>query len=281
MGALPASCQSVPSCAWKTEAPVEFLDLEQMPALSSSMRHDCQMQFQRLRSSGWLADHEQRMRDLLVDLFRLHDLDGNGVLQEDELISLNEQIAVLHHGDGADLEHVREKYRELFRSALAPEGEPVSCEAFCKYTRSVLDDLDSDPAAQEMILEQWSVEAQTCRELFPPRLGTEGHDTPCLKSLLSESDHDLSSTVDEGYSYEGTDSDADSLQASPAGGAGSDGDLPQAFSARGDAGVEDAGSTKELLAARNLSRGSCGAFGSWEALSELREPTTDFTTLPL
>jgi hypothetical protein len=100
-------------------------------------------------------------------------LRGDGILEEAELVQLNEQIAFLHQGPSFDVSHVRETYSTLFRSALSPDGSPVTCEVFCAYTRKVLEGLDSDRNAQEMILEQWVAEAQVCKDLFGEATGKE------------------------------------------------------------------------------------------------------------
>ncbi|CAK0830200.1 unnamed protein product [Prorocentrum cordatum] len=117
------------------------------------------------RGRGDLDAVRQRIECLVSDLFRLHDLNGNGVLEEAELIQLNEQIAYLHHGPEVDLEGVRSDYAAVFR-LIAPDGEPVSQYSFSRYTHKVLNGMDEDPVAQEMILEQWIAEAQACREAF-------------------------------------------------------------------------------------------------------------------
>lgn len=110
---------------------------------------------------------QQRLEDLFQELFKLHDLDGNGAMEENELIRLNEQIAVLHHGPDADLCDVRLRYRELFRTRLDPKGDGiVNYEAFQKYAREVLESLDPDVEAQEMILEQFVAEARSARQAF-------------------------------------------------------------------------------------------------------------------
>lgn len=179
-------------------------DLEILPALDS-------------RAPGLRQEEQEyRVHELLLQLFDLHDLDGDGALQESELISLNEQIAVLHHGVDADLESVRQKYRGLFREYLHPKGYAVSCEEFCTYARQVLNGLDTDLVAQEMILEQWSAEARTCRQLFPSSCDHRTSTADCLGSPASaktsvpaESDHDLPSTVDGSLTDIGTDSDSD------------------------------------------------------------------------
>lgn len=104
---------------------------------------------------------EKRLEDLTNDLFNIHDLNRNGLLEEHELIALNERIAVLHHGKDFDTREVRATYRALFREKLDPAGRAVPYEVFRKYAREVLDSLDDDPEAQEMILEQFVAEAQS------------------------------------------------------------------------------------------------------------------------
>jgi len=123
-------------------------------------------------------DGEERLEELIRELFWFHDLNGDGVLQEDELIRLNQKIAVMHHGvdinvseanDSPQKQHRRPtevgaKFRDLFRAKLDPNGDPVEYETFRAYTRDVIYNLDSDPEAQEMIMEQFVVEAQTGRQ---------------------------------------------------------------------------------------------------------------------
>mmetsp|Transcript_34939 Transcript_34939/g.99777 ORF Transcript_34939/g.99777 Transcript_34939/m.99777 type:complete len:226 (-) Transcript_34939:90-767(-) len=118
----------------------------------------------------------ERLDELTKELFRLHDLNDNGLLEELELIKLNEKIAILHHGKDTDVREVREKYRSLFRSKLDPHGLPVPFEIFHAYTREMVDSLDTDPEAQEMILEQFVAEANSGRQAFD------------FTSLVSESD---------------------------------------------------------------------------------------------
>jgi hypothetical protein len=114
---------------------------------------------------------QERHEELFRELFRLHDLDGNGTLEENELVQLNEQVAVLHHGPGADLQAVRQRYRELYRTKLDPQGIGfVNYVTFQSYAREVLDRLDPDAEAQEMILEQFVAEASSARHAlnYPP-----------------------------------------------------------------------------------------------------------------
>merc|ERR1712003_556967 len=105
------------------------------------------------RSRDWNKD--RRFDALLRELFRAHDLDENGFLEELELIQLNKKIAILHHGKDADLDAVREKYKELFRLGLDPQGNPVPYDTFRRYMLNVLKDIDPQRCVQEMVLEQF------------------------------------------------------------------------------------------------------------------------------
>lgn len=135
---------------------------------------------------------EQRLEELTSELFQLHDLNGNGLLEEAELIRLNEQIAILHHGNDCDTMEVRSKYQELFRTKLDPNGHAVPYAIFRSYAYEVLDALDTDSEAQEMILEQFVAEARSGRQaiglsgfpgdrsqdsFFPPPLNLFQQDT--------------------------------------------------------------------------------------------------------
>jgi len=108
----------------------------------------------------------KRREMLLEDLFRLHDLNRNGVLEEMELIKLNEKITMLHFGKDADKTAVRAKYKDLFRTKLDPHGDPVPYEKFRDYMMETLQGLDTDTRAQELIMEQFIAEAQSARVCF-------------------------------------------------------------------------------------------------------------------
>mmetsp|Transcript_74274 Transcript_74274/g.194809 ORF Transcript_74274/g.194809 Transcript_74274/m.194809 type:complete len:219 (+) Transcript_74274:30-686(+) len=125
-----------------------------------------------------------RLEETLAELFRLHDLNSNGLLEEDELILLNEKVAILHHGPGADLEAVRAKYRTLFREQFDPQGTPVAYPIFRKYLLLVLDCIDTDPRAQEMIVEQFAAEASLTRAVF---FDNEGGPTNAISKFLHRS----------------------------------------------------------------------------------------------
>jgi len=103
---------------------------------------------------------------LLRELFRLHDLNGNGLLEIEELVQLNSKVAMLHHGKDTDLLAVKAKYRSLFRERLDPDGKPVTYAKFRRYVTEVLDGMDPDPLAQEMIVEQFAAEARSARAVF-------------------------------------------------------------------------------------------------------------------
>jgi hypothetical protein len=101
----------------------------------------------------------------MQELFRMHDLNGNGTLEEEELIQLNLKIKMLHHGVDIDRSAVEHEFRSLFRSNLDPEGRPVSYETFRRYMFEVLDQLDPQLEGQEMILEQLGIEAKNARQI--------------------------------------------------------------------------------------------------------------------
>lgn len=128
---------------------------------------------QRAPVSGTL---EQRNEAMIRELFDVQDLNGNGLIEEAELVRLNERISWLHHGR-VDRNAVREKFTHVFRTKLDPQGRPVPFGPFRSFIREVLRELDPDPKGQEMILEQFIAEARSGRELAR---------RPSLQSLLDE-----------------------------------------------------------------------------------------------
>jgi hypothetical protein len=112
------------------------------------------------------AVHQQQLESMLLELFTLHDLNGNGLLEEDELVALNVKIAMLHHGKDIDRGAIKNQYVRLFREKLDPQGRPVPYSVFRNYMHLVLSELDRDPVAQEMILEQFAAEAKSGRAAF-------------------------------------------------------------------------------------------------------------------
>lgn len=123
------------------------------------------------------------LEELMLKLFQLQDLKGDGMLEEEELMKLNEKIAMLHKGKDVDLEVVRKKYSNLFRSKLDPHGRAVPFCKFHVYMLGVLDELDTDQAAQEMILEQFIAEAQVARRLFYQGSFASDTDWPFMPKL--------------------------------------------------------------------------------------------------
>ncbi|CAE7638187.1 unnamed protein product [Symbiodinium pilosum] len=120
----------------------------------------------------WTSDdisHDSHGYDidrLARELFLLHDLDGDGLLGEDELVQINLTIAVLHHGDNADLVHVEDSYRAMFREQFSPEGhDAIRFGCFRGYLLDLLRNIDPDVKAQKMILEQFITEAAVAREV--------------------------------------------------------------------------------------------------------------------
>lgn len=125
--------------------------------------------------------HGHRVEAKLKALFKLQDLNGNGLLEQHELVQLNSKIAMLHFGKDTRLSPVKRKYKDLFEAELDAEGQPVPFNTFRDYILRVLDDIDKDPVAQEMILDQWSIEARSAREMFR------------VPSFASSSDHTVMS----------------------------------------------------------------------------------------
>lgn len=132
----------------------------------------------------------QNIENLTRELFRIHDLNGNGLLEESELIDLNEKIAMLHHGSDMNTAEVRRKYQDLFRTKMDPHGCPVAFSKFQDYAQELLDGLDADPEAQEMILEQFVAEAFSGREALGIRIDdqVESNDGSSSESNMSALD---------------------------------------------------------------------------------------------
>mmetsp|Transcript_116850 Transcript_116850/g.202787 ORF Transcript_116850/g.202787 Transcript_116850/m.202787 type:complete len:361 (+) Transcript_116850:89-1171(+) len=107
-----------------------------------------------------------QLEGLIRELFRLHDLNSNGVLEEAELITINKMICEIHYGSGDKSgAAIEAKYRALFREYLDPEGKPVPYERFRDYILHLVRQYDKYEEAQAMIIEQWIAEAQTARLL--------------------------------------------------------------------------------------------------------------------
>jgi len=132
-----------------------------------------------LCTAGWeriistelrLDGRSPRLEELLEQLFTLHDLNANGVLEEVELVKLNEKIAILHYGRDTDRGEVRRRYSGLFRNRLDAEGQPVAYPRFREYMLQILDELDKDSLTQEMITEQLVAEADLAISTFPASL---------------------------------------------------------------------------------------------------------------
>mmetsp|Transcript_8605 Transcript_8605/g.16279 ORF Transcript_8605/g.16279 Transcript_8605/m.16279 type:complete len:221 (+) Transcript_8605:62-724(+) len=145
------------------------------------------------KRSGVLPNNAAKLETLMRQLFDLQDLDGNGVLGENEIIQINETLAFLHQGSQSDMKKVQASYKHLFRSELDPDGKPVPYEIFAAYAQRVLDNADSDPAAQEMMLEQFIAEAQLAREfLMRMPLQDGSFEAVCTeRPLLVATRHDL------------------------------------------------------------------------------------------
>jgi len=150
----------------------EELEFDDLHALMLGEVHiatscDCRHP-QRVRSEPLVPLYpSEGLEALIRELFCLQDLNSDGVLDENELVILNQKIAVLHYGQDVDVAAVKEKYQNVFREHLDADGRPVPVAIFRRYVLQVLNELDPDPVAQDMILEQFIIEARTAREIFP------------------------------------------------------------------------------------------------------------------
>lgn len=108
----------------------------------------------------------RQLEHLIGELFRAHDLNGNGLLEEEELVQLNLKVAMLHYGKDVNKEEVRLKYKTIFREKLDEGGGAVEFVVFRRYVLSALDQMEPDPVAQEMIVEQFLQEAKCARATF-------------------------------------------------------------------------------------------------------------------
>jgi len=123
------------------------------------------------------------LEGLMQELFRLQDLDGDGLLQEAELVQLNKKNALLHYGRDADLDAVEKQFREVFRTGLDPQGRPVPYATFREYMLQVLKGQDNDESAQTLIMEHFIAEAGAARAAFRvPSFHSEA-DAPFLPHL--------------------------------------------------------------------------------------------------
>mmetsp|Transcript_17411 Transcript_17411/g.31383 ORF Transcript_17411/g.31383 Transcript_17411/m.31383 type:complete len:213 (+) Transcript_17411:51-689(+) len=133
----------------------------------------CSANWERIIASELRIDgRSPRLEELLQQLFSLHDLNQNGVLEEVELVKLNEKIAILHHGRDTDRGEIRRRYSGLFRNRLDSDGQPVEYPRFRQYMLQILDELDRDALTQEMIAEQLVAEADLAISAFPASLKT-------------------------------------------------------------------------------------------------------------
>jgi len=109
------------------------------------------------------AEPGEQLENLIEELFLAQDLKGDGLLDEAELVELNEAVAHVHDSKGSDSDAIRKKYSNLFREKLDPEGQPVPYAAFRRYMLDMLDEIDRNEEAQEMIVEQFLAEARLAR----------------------------------------------------------------------------------------------------------------------
>jgi hypothetical protein len=163
--------------SWKSALVARFLQVAAMGAAMGAVLaaalSDCRLSL--LRDCNGHEEpgaRSERLESMMEELFRLHDLNSNGTLEEVELVKLNEMIAILHRGRDTDRESVRQRYRGIFRAELDPEGDPVPYPRFRQYMFRTLDALDPDEPTQAMILDQFIAEADLALAAFPGSLKT-------------------------------------------------------------------------------------------------------------
>jgi len=123
----------------------------------------------------WSALARDPLVDSMVDeLFALQDLNGDGLLEEWELIKMNQVISLLHYGSLVNPIEVQERYSRLFRKHLNANGEPAGCATFRRYLSTALQEREDDKPSQVAIVEQLIAEAQLARAWLQRGFGCPG-----------------------------------------------------------------------------------------------------------
>lgn len=150
----------------------ETCELVQDPAVNREGDEMLLRSFGDVHADGARASTQRgsRIERQMLELFRLHDLNGNGFLEEVELVKLNEKIAILHRGVETDRGEVRRRYSGIFRHRLDSKGLPVPYTTFRTYMFKLMDDIDPDEPTQEMIMQQFIAEADLALTHFPASL---------------------------------------------------------------------------------------------------------------
>lgn len=137
-------------------------------------------------------EEDASFEGMLQELFRLHDLNGDGTVTETELVKLNQKIAQMHHGKDCDKDAVRQKFSAIFRRNLDANGRPVGYASFREHTVKMLRDFDPSQPAQEMILEQFITEARLARAAFHHSAFASFTDAEFLPHLQADRPEELS-----------------------------------------------------------------------------------------
>jgi len=129
----------------------------------------------RIKVETWSSVARDPMVDSMVDeLFALQDLNGDGLLEEWELIKMNQVISFLHYGSLVNPIEVQERYSRLFRKHLNANGEPAGCATFRRYLSTALQEREDDNPSQVAIVEQLIAEAQLPRAWLQRGFGCPG-----------------------------------------------------------------------------------------------------------
>jgi len=162
----PNKCCLRDECESASKAPASKASPTGRPRRSRNTMCDCcddedGASVQRKRVRG--AEPGEQLENLIEELFLAQDLKDDGLLDEAELVELNEAVADVHDSRGSNSETVQMKYSKFFREKLDPEGKPVPYAAFRRYMLDMLDEIDRNEEAQEMIVEQFLAEARLAR----------------------------------------------------------------------------------------------------------------------
>jgi hypothetical protein len=108
--------------------------------------------------------HNDAFESMLGELFRLLDANASGELEEEELARLRGKVSVLRRGAG---EAVCTALRAAEEWGIPSNGEALTYTAFKEYVLHVLEVVEPDVSAQEMLLQQFVRSSRQSRAPAP------------------------------------------------------------------------------------------------------------------
>ena len=121
----------------------------------------------------------------LLELFRLHDLDKDGVVTFDELVKLNQKISYLHFGkDGLRKrqKELDEKYRQVMEWMDLDHNGVITPDEFSAYQLRFLDGIDPEINSQLVILERFVEEAGLTQDIPDSEVAVEWRRRSSIKA---------------------------------------------------------------------------------------------------